>query len=211
MRSPSRDALVRAGLIVAGGVLLFVGLVLFGGASVDPATVGLAFAGAMLIFALRRLYAVAVALGRPDQLASAGLGSLSKAELRDEKRRLLRAIKELEFDHGMGKLSQADFDAVSATYKMRAIEVMRALEGEGALHPEVQAIVDGAGGAGGAGEASGSAAEAAEAAEAPEAPATASEASASAGAAPRTCPSCQAQNDDDARFCKHCGAALEAA
>jgi hypothetical protein len=64
-------------------------------------------------------------------------GSFTQAELRDEKRRLLRAIKELEFDFGMGKLSKGDFDNVIATYRLRAIEVMRALEGGATLHPEL--------------------------------------------------------------------------
>ncbi len=59
------------------------------------------------------MYAMVRALARPDSLAQVGRGGghFSQSELREEKRRLLRAIKELEFDHGMGKLSSADFEA----------------------------------------------------------------------------------------------------
>jgi hypothetical protein len=62
-------------------------------------------------------------------------------ELRDEKRRLLRAIKELDFDHGIGKLSDQDHAAVLAAYKLRAIEVMRALDAEAEIHPELAAVL----------------------------------------------------------------------
>jgi hypothetical protein len=49
-------------------------------------------------------------------------------ELEREKRTLLKAIKEAEFDHQMGKLSQADVDGMVRTYRARAIEVMKEIE-----------------------------------------------------------------------------------
>ncbi len=49
-------------------------------------------------------------------------------ELEREKRTLLKAIKEAEFDHGMGKLSKRDADEMIATYRARAIEVIKELE-----------------------------------------------------------------------------------
>lgn len=49
-------------------------------------------------------------------------------ELEREKRTLLKAIKEAEFDHEMGKLSKADADAMIAQYRARAIEVLKELE-----------------------------------------------------------------------------------
>ena len=114
MTRPGRSALLRVGLIIVGGVALFVVLVGFGGAQVEAPTVGLAFAGMMLLYALRRLFMVAAALGRSGDVSDLGLGRVSKRELRDEKRRLLRAIKELEFDFGMGKLSKQDYESVSS-------------------------------------------------------------------------------------------------
>ena len=50
-------------------------------------------------------------------------------ELEKEKRTLLKAIKEAEFDREMGKLSAGDADAMIKNYRARAIQVIKALEG----------------------------------------------------------------------------------
>lgn len=208
-RGPS-PALVTGALVLVGFGLVLLAAGLTG--PVDAGTISLAVCGASLVYALRRLYAVVRALSRPDTLAHVGRGAghFSQAELRDEKRRLLRAIKELEFDHGMGKLSQQDFDAVIGTYRLRAIEVMRSLDG-GELHPELRRLL-----------AERDQAEAAAAAPAePAAPTAPSEPAAppvtpTAASLPpsnldktsRICPTCTAHNDSDARFCKACGAQL---
>ena len=52
----------------------------------------------------------------------------ARGELEKEKKTLLKAIKEAEFDHQMGKLSKADADAMILTYRARAIEVIKELE-----------------------------------------------------------------------------------
>lgn len=49
-------------------------------------------------------------------------------ELEREKRTLLKAIKEAEFDHQMGKLSQHDVDDMIRSYRARAIEVFKEIE-----------------------------------------------------------------------------------
>ena len=49
-------------------------------------------------------------------------------ELEREKRTLLKAIKEAEFDHQMGKLSKRDVDDMVHTYRARAIEVLKEIE-----------------------------------------------------------------------------------
>jgi hypothetical protein len=49
-------------------------------------------------------------------------------ELEREKRTLLKAIKEAEFDHQMGKLSQHDVDDMIRTYRGRAIEVIKEID-----------------------------------------------------------------------------------
>ena len=51
-----------------------------------------------------------------------------RGELEKEKKTLLKAIKEAEFDLEMGKLSKADADAMIQTYRARAIEVIKELE-----------------------------------------------------------------------------------
>ncbi len=52
----------------------------------------------------------------------------ARGELEKEKKTLLKAIKEAEFDLQMGKLSKADADAMILTYRARAIEVIKELE-----------------------------------------------------------------------------------
>lgn len=51
-----------------------------------------------------------------------------KAELEAEKRALLKAIKEVEFDYQMGKMSDDDAAELTRYYRLRAIEVIKALE-----------------------------------------------------------------------------------
>jgi hypothetical protein len=125
---------------IAGAVLLFLRVVV--GVAIDAPTLGLAVACAALIGALRGMWGVVFVLTRPgvetivtESEVGPALGS--KSELREEKLRVLRAIKELEFDHAMGKLSDQDFKQVGDGYRLRAIEVMRALDEDpaGELHP----------------------------------------------------------------------------
>ena len=52
----------------------------------------------------------------------------ARGELEKEKKTLLKAIKEAEFDQAMGKLSKTDADEMIQTYKARAIEVIKELE-----------------------------------------------------------------------------------
>lgn len=200
MPEPARRAssLVGAAVVVGAALVVLVGL-LARGAPLDAPTTGLAAAAGALVYALLRMFALVRALARPDAVAQVGrgVGSFTQAELRDEKRRLLRAIKELEFDHGMGKLSQQDFDAVIGTYRVRAIEVMRALEGGAAVHPELQRLLTAR-----------AEPRVAAAAEAPAAARSAPEGRAFMDTTSRICAKCSGNNENDARFCKHCGAEL---
>jgi len=52
----------------------------------------------------------------------------ARGELEREKRTLLKAIKEAEFDREMGKLSPADADEMIRIYRARAIDVIKALD-----------------------------------------------------------------------------------
>jgi hypothetical protein len=64
-------------------------------------------------------------------------------ELEREKRTLLKAIKEAEFDHQMGKLSQRDVDDMIRTYRARAIEVIKEIDrlGHGAAGTKREQIM----------------------------------------------------------------------
>jgi hypothetical protein len=50
------------------------------------------------------------------------------AALLDEKTALLRAIKDLQYEHQVGKLDQADFERLDRAYRARAKEVLELLD-----------------------------------------------------------------------------------
>ena len=115
-------------------------------------------------------------------------GSRSRAAVEREKTLVLRSIKELEFDRAMGKVSEADFEEMGRRLRARAIRLMKQLDIEAV---DFLAVIE---------------------RELHERLGRSPEpAPASAGARERTCGTCQASNDVDARFCKACGAALSGA
>jgi hypothetical protein len=63
---------------------------------------------------------------RLDELAPEARRRLALAEERD---RALAALKELEFDHRTGKVSDADYRVQVGPLRRRAAEALRALEG----------------------------------------------------------------------------------
>ncbi len=68
----------------------------------------------------------APASDRLDELAPEARARLALAEERDH---ALAALKELEFDHRTGKVSDDDYRAQVGPLRRRAAEVLRALEG----------------------------------------------------------------------------------
>ncbi len=141
-----------------------------------------------------------------DDAAAAPVGGRARVALEREKALVLRTIKELEFDHAMGKTATAEFDDMRDRLKLRAVGLMRRLEGS-----DYRVTVER--------ELAARSASLTPAAAAPmratAATATASE-EAAVGAPPvpapstlaRVCGACRGLNDVDARFCKHCGAAI---
>jgi hypothetical protein len=61
-------------------------------------------------------------LGEPDELERRRL------ELAEERDRALAALKELEFDHRTGKVSDEDYRVLVGPLRRRAAEALRALE-----------------------------------------------------------------------------------
>ena len=77
----------------------------------------------------------APASDRLDELAPEARRRLALAEERD---RALAALKELEFDHRTGKVSDEDYRAQVGPLRRRAAEALRALERrEGSAHERV--------------------------------------------------------------------------
>ncbi len=69
---------------------------------------------------------MATAASDPRELEALVTGS--RDELEREKRKLVKAIKEVEFDRECGKMSEADATALIATYRVRAIDILKNLE-----------------------------------------------------------------------------------
>ena len=142
----SRAGLMRWAAIGVLGLLGFTAFLSFAaGARLDSATVGLVVAAGMLVFSLATLFRMVQALARPGRTLAPKareLAGADRSQLREEKRRLLRAINELKFDFEMGKLSETDFNDVKQTYELRAVEVMRRLDGTTKVHPEVFALLE---------------------------------------------------------------------
>jgi colicin import membrane protein len=86
-------------------------------------------AGVASVYALFRTGASAASASEDDD-EDAGWGRPvgARAELEREKKALLKAIKEAEFDLQMGKLSKADAEAMISGYRAQAIAVIREID-----------------------------------------------------------------------------------
>jgi hypothetical protein len=105
----------------------------------------------------------------------------TRAALERDKALTLRSIKELEFDHAMGKVSSADFAEMRDRLRQRAVRLMTQLEGSAVYRAQIERDLAAASRAAGT-----------------------TEAASASGA----CAACGTANDVDARFCKRCGMAL---
>ena len=126
-----------------------------------------------------------------DRRASlVALGGWTRAALEREKTLTLRALKDLEFDRAMGKISEADFAEITTRLRARAARLIAQLDTERDYREQIERDIARRVGT----EPTVQAAPSAKAIAAPDA---------------RTCQSCGRNSDIDARFCKHCGASLE--
>ncbi len=116
------------------------------------------------------------------------------AELETRKKAALQALRDIEFERSIGRLSEDDFKGLEVKYRDEARAAMRAIdEGLGPWLARAEALL----------KTVESPVEAAPAEAMPE----------PVAAAPRrdvVCAQCEAPNDDDAVFCKKCGARVAA-
>jgi len=80
------------------------------------------------VYALWRTGVVVVTDDEVGDDSTWGRSLGARGELEREKRTLLKAIKEAEFDREMGKLSKADAEEMIGIYRARAIEVIKELD-----------------------------------------------------------------------------------
>lgn len=130
-----------------------------------------------------------------ETVETPALSARQRANLEREKMLVLRSIKELEFDRAMGKVADADFAEMVARLRARALGLMSKLDAEATSY---RALVQ-------------RDLEARLAAELGEAVAPRGETPAPLRHdAALACAGCGTRNDRDARFCKSCGAKLDA-
>ncbi|HYY34037.1 MAG TPA: hypothetical protein VE693_10735 [Gaiellaceae bacterium] len=72
-----------------------------------------------------------------DRLAELSPRERERARLAEERDRALAALKELEFDHRTGKVSDADYRELVGPLRRQAAEALRALEPRKAPEPPV--------------------------------------------------------------------------
>lgn len=169
-----------------------------GGRPNGPATM-LALSVGALLWTGRLLFLSAHALTHRGALAlqdeTHAASGRRRRELEREYHFIKRALKELELDHAMDKVSETDYVEVRTRYRERAVRILRQLD-EG-TSTGYRALID----------ADLKARRQAHAAKpAMAAPVEATPQPPAGG----TCPSCTLKNDADARFCKQCGTQLPA-
>jgi hypothetical protein len=107
------------------------------------------------------------------------IGQRTRVALEREKMLALRAIKELEFDRAMGKLSDADWNEMSGRLRTRAARLMKQLDAGASYRQQIERDL-----------------------------AKRIGAKVSPPVTAQACASCNTENDVDARFCKGCGQKL---
>ena len=187
---------MRRLLYVGALALSTVGLFAYGmivSGKPSGSAVFLGFCGGALFISVEMMFRAARSLFiEPPAVEQAVATGRRRKELEREKTSLLKALKELDFDHEMRKVSDADFAEIGGAYRARAIRVMRQLddrqvdyatlvEEELARHKKSAGI------------------------EPRTAPSAAPLSKPTAAASPLTCPACTTVNDVDAVFCKKCG------
>jgi hypothetical protein len=131
------------------------------------------------------LYRMLLPLTSPDlSTLDQPMTDRRRATLERDKALTLRSIKELEFDRAMGKLSQNDFDEMAGRLRQRAVTIMKQLD-EGRSYTSIieQDLKARLG---------------------------SSAVLASVPVAARAACACGTINDEDAVFCKKCGARVHA-
>jgi hypothetical protein len=129
----------------------------------------------------------------PAGFEGVGLARHGVDDLAERKLRVLRALKDLESEHALGKIDDADYRAVAARYRDEAKSVMRKMDLQIAPQLEEAERI------------------AREYLARQASPPPAAEAAADASSDRATCRSCSTSNEADAAFCKQCGAPMRQA
>ena len=178
----------------------------------------LTLAAGVLLLVITLLWNSVQALAGESELSfeeAFSMGARSAEE--EQKRAVLRALKDLEYERSVGKISEEDYHEYSARYRAEAKRLIRDLDEnlaearkqvERELERRVAKLVQSEG-VDEASEEEGAQAPPAEVVEATSSPENSPPIAAKSPAKPlRKCTACQTRNELDARFCKGCGAAM---
>lgn len=99
------------------------------------------FAAAGVGYAALRAFGPLVGLLRAAA-ASRAIGGRTRAALEREKALALRAIKELEFDRAMGKVSEKDFTEMGGRLRARAARLIRQLDATGSYRDRIEREIE---------------------------------------------------------------------
>ena len=122
------EALAAVSLVVAGWILVLA----INRWHLGAPQVFLCLGWLSIVAAGRLLWMSAVRAGNelegmPEE--SEPMDGTRAGDLEREKRALLKAIKEVEFDRELGKMSDEDADEIVRVYRARAIEILKLLDG----------------------------------------------------------------------------------
>jgi hypothetical protein len=135
------------------------------------------------------------------------VGSRTRAALEREKNLVLRSIKELEFDHAMGKVGPNDYEEMLGRLRSRAVRLLQQLDTAGSGYRELierelaRRLVQSGGVVAEREEGRGAREEGRGARE----ERTGEREEVAQDFSPGACANCGTANDEDARFCKSCG------
>ena len=178
--------------------------------SVRVALILTVFAAAGIGVAALRTLAPLTGAVAPD--GAQVIGGRTRAALEREKTLALRSIKELEFDHAMGKVSEKDFTEMSGRLRARAARILRQLDAGSGYREEIEReIARRVGGSAASARIGPDRSSAARLRPLLQLKLRSRRRLARSTISTHACTSCGTHNDADARFCKGCGSRLEAA
>jgi hypothetical protein len=181
------------------------------GATRGVALALLVLAAAALLLAILLLWNSIQSLDDDAELTLDEAMALAAPSAEEEKKRaVLRALKDLEYERSVGKISEEDYATLSARYRAEAKELLRALrEAEEKVRERVERRVARRLEKAGL-ETKTQPEEEPDAEDEPTAAEPSEEPIAEAQPEDdiKTCLACDTENDTDARFCKSCGAKL---
>jgi hypothetical protein len=160
------------------------------GQGVIPIVMLTVLMGATALVGLASLRAVRPLVAPQDDRVAV-VGARTRAALEREKVMTLRAIKDLEFDRAMGKVSEDDFGEMSGRLRTRAARLIRQLDAGAGYRERIEHDL---------------AKRLGDVTAKEKAAAAAADAGGPAARSKRSCAACGTANEADARFCKECGA-----